>query len=63
MDGFRFDNIHVRRELQTFRRLDDSEDLLFTVRTFIEPMIGLNFIEIKGLVKDLETLSIKPGMK
>ncbi len=39
----------VRRERQTFRRLPTSGAVLFTVRTFMTPLVELSIEELKAL--------------
>jgi hypothetical protein len=34
--------LYVRRERQTFRRLAKSQAVLFTVRTYMQPLVSLN---------------------
>ncbi len=43
----------VRRERQTFMRLANSGSVLFTVRTYMTPLIELNVEELKALKSQL----------
>jgi hypothetical protein len=43
------ESLYVRRERQTFRRLPKSQAVLFTVRTFIEPLVSLDESEAVAL--------------
>ncbi len=43
------EDITVRRERQTFTKLEKSGAVLFTVRTFMMPLMGLGTDELKGL--------------
>jgi hypothetical protein len=42
-------DLMVRRERQTFRRLEKSGAVLFTVRTYMGPMVNLGNEELKAL--------------
>lgn len=42
-------DLMVRRERQTFRRLEKTGAVLFTVRTYMSPMINLGNEELKAL--------------
>lgn len=53
--GYRFKDLYLRRELQTFFRLPKSGHIVFSVRTFIQP---LNTLSINDL-KSLESLALK----
>jgi len=53
--GFRYIDLYLRREYQTFIRLPESYAILFTVKTYMEPIIDLSLpelIEIQELVSD-----------
>jgi hypothetical protein len=41
--------LYVRRERQTFRRLPKSQAVLFTVRTFMKPLVDLDENEAVAL--------------
>ncbi|KAK0122762.1 hypothetical protein ONS96_009797 [Cadophora gregata f. sp. sojae] len=43
------DDLKIRRERQTFTRLEHSGAVLFTVRTFIEPLTQLGDDELRAL--------------
>jgi hypothetical protein len=47
------ENITVRRERQTFTRLEKSRAVLFTVRTYMQPLTDLTGEEIEGLVSQI----------
>nr|YP_008965367.1 hypothetical protein [Rhynchosporium commune]AHC02344.1 hypothetical protein [Rhynchosporium commune] len=49
LPGFRYEDIYVRRELQTAIRLIESNSILFTVRTFIAPMTSLTDTQLLNL--------------
>ncbi|KAH8598765.1 hypothetical protein B0O99DRAFT_614128 [Bisporella sp. PMI_857] len=49
MPTLRLDNIQIRRERQTFRRLPKSDAVLFTVRTYMQPLLELKTEELRGL--------------
>src|SRR5664279_4781269 len=40
--GYRLKDLYLRRELQTFFRLPKSGHIVFTVRTFIQPLSTLS---------------------
>jgi hypothetical protein len=44
--GFRYEDICVRRELQTAIRLPKSQAILFTVKTFVDPLTSLTDEEL-----------------
>ena len=44
--GLRFEDVYIRREKQTFSVLPQSKTVLFTVRTFIEPITELSITEL-----------------
>jgi len=46
-------DMQVRRERQTFRRLESSNAVLFTVRTFMAPLAELGSEELKGLAEQV----------
>ena len=48
VEGFRFKDIHIRRERQNFIRLLQSDAILFTVRTFVDSIIDLQKKELIG---------------
>jgi hypothetical protein len=43
------DQIIVRRERQTFTRLEKSGAVLFTVRTYMQPLVELGIEEVRAL--------------
>jgi hypothetical protein len=43
------EQIIVRRERQTFRRLEKSGAVLFTVRTYMQPLTELRIEEVRAL--------------
>lgn len=43
------DDLKIRRERQTFTRLEHSRAVLFTVRTFMEPLTQLGDDELRAL--------------
>lgn len=47
--GYRFEDLYLRRELQTFFRLPVSNHIVFTVRTFIQPLSTLSTDDLKSL--------------
>lgn len=47
------ENISIRRERQTFIRLEKSGAVLFTVRTYLQPLLELERSEIEGLVSQV----------
>lgn len=47
--GFRYQDIYVRRELQTAMRLPKSDTILFGVRTFITPITMLTDKQLLAL--------------
>ena len=47
------EHITVRRERQTFTRLKKSGDVLFTVRTYMQPLTELVGEEIEGLLSQI----------
>lgn len=47
------EHISVRRERQTFTRLEKSGAVLFTVRTYIQPLTDLTGEEIEGLLSQI----------
>ncbi|KAG0649588.1 hypothetical protein D0Z07_3623 [Hyphodiscus hymeniophilus] len=47
------ENITVRRERQTFTRLEQSGGVLFTVRTYMQPLIELGAEESEGLLSQI----------
>lgn len=47
------DNMLVRRERQTFRRLEKSSAIVFTVKTSITKMSNLSAEERKGLAREI----------
>jgi len=49
--GFRFSDLHLRREYQSFVRLPETSTILFTVKTYIEPMINLSLPELLEIQK------------
>lgn len=49
--GFRYKDIYIRRELQTAIRIPNSKDILFTVKTYMDPMINLEYKELVNLDK------------
>jgi len=54
--GFRFKDIHIRREHQTFTALG-SDAIVFTVYTRIDPMTSLSLNELENLYKYFTKLS------
>lgn len=42
-------DIQVRRERQTFTKLEKSDAVLFTVRTFMKPLVEIENGEVEGL--------------
>ena len=52
--GFRFQDILIRRERQSLMRLPETGDILFTVRTYIEPMINLDDEELISFSKEVK---------
>lgn len=47
--GYRLKDLYLRRELQTFFRLPKSGHIVFSVRTFIEPLSTLSINDLKYL--------------
>jgi hypothetical protein len=47
------DDIFVRRERQTFTRLERSQAVLFTVRTYMEKLVDMDAEEIDALGKQV----------
>lgn len=47
--GYRFNDLYLRRELQTFFKLPESGHIVFSVRTFIQPLNTLSFEDLKNL--------------
>jgi hypothetical protein len=48
------EHISVRRERQTFTRLEKSGAVLFTVRTYMQPLTELSNEEVEGLVSQIQ---------
>jgi hypothetical protein len=48
------EHITVRRERQTFTRLEKSGAVLFTVRTYMQPLTDLSVDEIEGLMSQIQ---------
>jgi len=46
-------DIYVRRERQTFSRLEKSQAVLFTVRTYMKPLQKLELDELTGLASQI----------
>lgn len=46
-------DISVRRERQTFTRLEKSGAVLFTVRTYMQPLLELGKEHVEGLVSQI----------
>jgi hypothetical protein len=49
--GFRYTDLHLRREYQSFVRLPESSAILFTVKTYLEPISNLTLPELLALQK------------
>jgi hypothetical protein len=47
------ENITVRRERQTFTRLEKSGAVLFTVRTYMQPLTDLTEEEAEGMLSQI----------
>ena len=56
------EDISVRRERQTFTRLEKSDAVLFTVRTYMQPLTELPQEEIEGLVSQIESWEGEMGV-
>jgi len=54
--------ITVRRERQTFRRLPRSGVVLFTVRTYMIPLLSLRMEDVKGLRSQIRCWAGEMGM-
>ena len=46
-------NIVMRRERQTFRRLEHSDTVCLAVRTTLHPLDQLSLLELQALVRDM----------
>lgn len=52
--GLRYEDVYIRREKQTFSLLPKSKTVLFTVRTFMEPVTDLNNKELVEFIQGIK---------
>lgn len=55
--GLRYEDVYIRREKQTFSLLPKSKTVLFTVRTFMEPVTDLNNKELVEFIQGIKAWS------